>query len=335
MPSTTTNTPETISFDGRTFSGAGRSQAFDPESRVAQALADRLRGLTWREVAMTHGYRSANVAEHNVGRYVAWLNGRTESRRTTAAARPMSLRRYGVEIEFVGCTMAAAARAMSTALGYEVRTNGYHSPGYGAWKVERDGSVTDYRDFGGEAVSPVLSGQDGLNQIKLVMDAIRSVGGRVSVRTGLHVHIDATDLNGEQIARLLGAYVDRQDAFDRMVSPSRRYGGRSHYCGRYSEAEKVQVQTELKAYRSARANRYRTVNVNSLGRTGTVEFRQHQGTLNARKIGAWINLLLALTESVIATQDEHLPTGAPELIEALTGFGMTDRDARHLTGRLA
>lgn len=326
--------PATIVFDGTRFVGATYTRSVNPNARVSQALADRLSGMTWREVALRNGYRSARVAEHNVGRYVAYLNnGRTP--RTTTTGVPMSLRSFGVEIEFTRCTQAAAAAAISTALGgRDVRTAGYHSSTtYNEWRIEHDGSVSR-NGRGGEAVSPIMRGPEGLAEIKLVVDAIKSVGGSVDRRTGIHVHIDAGDLTGEQIARLMAAYVDRQEAFDRMVSPSRRGG---HYCAPMPQNEKVEHEIALKRDRRPYhyGTRYRTVNLMSLHRTGTVEFRQHQGSLNATKIGAWVKMLLALTASVVAVADEDLPFTAPELLEALTAHGLDRQAATSLTRRLA
>lgn len=334
---TTTNTtpatdPASIRFDGLNFIGATHVRPADSNVRVSQALRDRLSGMTWREVAAANGYRSAGVAEHNVGRFVAWLNNGTAPRTRTQPVG-MSMRSFGVEIEFTRITQAAAARAITAAIGRDVFTSGYHGArSWDEWRVESDGSVT-YGGRGGEAVSPVLSGPEGLAEIKLVVDAIRAAGGSVDRRCGIHVHIDARDLTGEQIARLMTAYVDRQSAFDRMVSPSRVGGG---YCRPMREAEKLQHVESLKANRTPHpyAERYRTVNVTSLGRTGTVEFRQHQGSLNATKIGAWVKTLLALASSVVATADEDLPFEAEALLESLTAHGLDDAACRSLTRRL-
>jgi hypothetical protein len=82
-------------------------------------------------------------------------------------------------------------------------------------------------------------------------------------------------------------------------------------------------------------SRYRTVNVASFGRTGTIEFRQHQGSLNGTKAVAWIEMLLALVECVIAVEDETLTADPIEMVAALVPYGMTSASARNLTARAA
>jgi hypothetical protein len=331
-----TTATTTITNTGDRLVGAARSVAAG-SSRTGDALADRVAGMTWGEIARRHGYRSASVAEHNVGRLVAWLNGNTVATRS-ATRTALSTRTFGVEVEFSGITMAAAAAAITRALGRQVTTGGYHqSSDWSEWRVDRDGSVTTQYGNGGEAVSPVLRGQDGLDEVARVVAALREAGARVDRRCGVHVHLDARDLTGEQIARLMVAYVDRQDAMDTLVAPSRRRGLNA-YCGRMSDTEKLAHKGALEATRTPAPTgyhgRYRTVNVNTLGRTGTVEFRQHQGSLNGTKITAWVKMLLALGESVIATADEALPQGPAELIEALTAHGLDTAAARHLTSRI-
>jgi len=340
MTTTTTHTdPATITRGPNgEFIGAAETRPFNPDSRQAHALADRIAGMTWNEVARRHQYRSAAAAEHNVGRYVAILNGRRETRRI-AGEIGMSLRTFGVEIEFNGITRAAAARAITDALGggRYCEAEGYHSRRtWNEWRVEYDSSVTTSRGRGGEAVSPVLSGPEGLAELALVLEALRGAGARVSRSTGLHVHVGASDMTGEQIARFMCAYVDRQDAMDQLVAPSRRSYNAPNYCAAMPAREKDDNVASLTANKTAHsyASRYRTVNVTTLTRTGTVEFRQHQGSLNTTKITSWVKMLLALSAAVVSTADEDLPDAPAEFIESLTAHGLDRAAVRHLTNRI-
>jgi len=337
---TTTQTLPTHDHTGRALRDA-------PESyRTYRGIVLRSEGRTWAEVAAELGYATPGHAERAVMRCVAWLNGNhSVTPRTRRSPQWALTRSFGVEIEFVGATMFTVARAIESVVGYEVRVENYHAEqnrarrgdtvAYGQWKCEYDGSVTS-RGRGGEVVSPVLHGREGLDQLKAVMQAMRNVGARVSVRTGMHVHVDARDLTGEQIARLISAYADRQTAFDQFVSPSRQSITRNHYCMALGEGEKARIVEQFKATKSAPygADRYRTVNCTSYAAIGTIEFRQHHGTLNGSKAVAWIETLLALTNSVLATEDESLPTTATEMVDALTAFGMTAAAARQMKGRV-
>lgn len=326
-------------------------QPHNPNSsyRTEAGLARRVAGMTWQQIADEVGYRSPGMAEAAVMRYVAWLQGNPStgtrrSRRSLATAAIVTFTRsFGVELEFQGIRLSTAAAAVATVVGYQPAITGYHqsgTPDFTRWHVERDGSVTSARGIGGEVVSPVLNGSAGIAEMRLVMKALAATGARVTVKCGMHVHVNALDLTGEQISRLIAVYVDRQAAMNELVSPSRRthgYGGNG-YCRPVSESEKIAWGEQFKQDGQStrpRAERYRTVNVTSFTRTGTIEFRQHQGTMNASKAAAWVEMLLSMVNAVLAAQDETLPTTAPELIDALRPFGLTASSARNLLGRLA
>ena len=331
MPATTTHDLPTIDHRGRQITHS------TAETRVQLALADRLLGATWAEIAETRGYRSARVAETNVMRLVRWYNQRTGRMPVADVAAPALVttlhRCFGVEIEFAGITISRAARVISEVVGYTVNGTRYHGGnGYDAWHVESDGSVTTSHG-GGEAVSPILSGPEGLDELRRVMAALRAAGARVDRRCGMHVHVDMRDLTGEQIARTYAAYVDRQAAMDSFVAPSRR-AGRNAYCRAVGEYEKAQTVESFKATRTApRVDRYRTVNVQPFSRYGTLEFRQHQGTLNGAKAVAWVSTLLAMVNSVLNGADEELPVGPVDLIVALRAHGLPQSAAYNMRRR--
>ena len=141
-------------------------------------------------------------------------------------------RRFGIEIEFNGVSMARAFRALQDA-GVNVTRPGYTHRVTESWKLITDGSVSG---SGLELVSPILSGESGYSQVMMVMSVLSGIGGRVNTSCGMHVHHDAGDLNGYVIASFVEAYVLRQGAIDQLVAPSRR-NQRGGYCQRVTESE--------------------------------------------------------------------------------------------------
>lgn len=324
---TTTNTLPTMNERGMPITTASRY-------RIERAVAYRIAEMTYEWIAQQCGYRSPAVAAANITCYVAWLNGQT-GQPAAPGADPLT-RAFGVEIEFAGITRRVAAEAISTALGRMVSVHHYHGTReYGEWKVEYDDSVTNGRGYGGEAVSPVLRGREGLDEMKAVMQALKNAGAGVTVKCGMHVHVDACDMTGEQMGRMLAAYVDRQSALDLLVSPSRRSSRWHQYCRGIGRQEKEEMKEALLNGTAHRHSRYRTVNITSLSRTGTLEFRQHQGTLNAKKAIAWIEMLLAMSNAVMAAEDETLPLDIDGLLDALEAYGLTQTSARYLKARAA
>lgn len=77
-----------------------------------------------------------------------------------------------------------------------IRVGGYSGPGAATpglpegWGAKSDGSIRSSRGrVGVEFVSPVLSGADGLRQIKRVCEKFREWDVKVNDSCGLHVHV--------------------------------------------------------------------------------------------------------------------------------------------------
>jgi len=140
---------------------------------------------------------------------------------------------FGVELEFKGANTDAVARKL-----YEMGIAGhpnmvaYHhscSQCQGKWKVERDGSVTEVRNgqnIGGEVVAPVLSDTpEHWQQLKLVADTIKELGGQCDQNTGQHVHIGTAAYNneGSKYRNLALTVAATEDLLYRMSAPDQQH----------------------------------------------------------------------------------------------------------------
>ena len=239
-------------------------------------------------------------------------------------------RRFGVEIECV-LDPRAAAQALRDA---GVTTEGYM--GYthdvtAGWKVVTDATVHN----GCEVVSPILKGAAGIREMKRVMKALKAAGARVDRRCGLHVHHDVNDLDGETIARLVESYAYHQASIDTFLPASRRGG---QWCGHFRGREVGMVCEALRrdaaSLRSGATDmpvdRYRTVNVTAYAKYGTVEFRQHQGTLNGRKAAAWVSLGWSLVGAAKAASDH---TAHGDVLDLAAAHGLSAPDRAYLAAR--
>lgn len=249
-------------------------------------------------------------------------------------------RRFGVEIECKGLDSYYACRAL-TAAGISAVDEGYnHRTPDGYWKCTYDGSL---RGTSCEVVSPPMTDVD---EVARVMKVLRQAGAKVDRECGLHVHHEATDLDGEQLARVVELWALVQHDIDRLVSRSRR--GRQSYLGplptrevesyaaRFRSAVRADMTPTEKKRAAAAAGiggrpgeRYRHLNVHSFGNYGTLEIRQHQGTLNGRKAAEWIRLGQAILHA--AKTGVTLNPGA--LLDDLVGAGMTSRTRTYWNDR--
>lgn len=227
-------------------------------------------------------------------------------------------RKFGVEIEFVGAGYSAVVREM-TARGVSCSYEGYTHRVGRAWKIVMDGSVPG----GYELVSPPLKGAAGLAELKKACEALSAAGARVDRRCGLHVHHDVSDLDASAFGRLARFWQRNQHATDGLVAPSRR---NSNWARPLSEREVVAIERSNASVTAIRSyfysdRRYRSLNVASFPRYGTVEIRQHQGTTAFAKIAAWIAygqafIAVAKGDGAIDAADS---TG--DLLDALVAHG--------------
>lgn len=216
-------------------------------------------------------------------------------------------RKFGVEIEFIGVFPVDAAQAITNA-GIPCVVEGYNHATRNHWKIVSDASIqiNSNMDHGmcGELVSPPLSGEQGLEQLRSVIRALASVGGTVNKTCGLHVHVDANDLNAGQILSVVRRYAHFENQINSFMPPSRR-GSRwaQSVGGDYVDS----LLRQVNRYGNPRntfggLDRYRSVNLASYARHGTVEFRQHSGSTNAIKVSNWVTFCVHFVEKAIQAQ---------------------------------
>jgi len=234
-----------------------------------------------------------------------------------------SNRQFGVEIETAvsGPSIPQIARALNEA-GIPTANEGYNHTTMSIWKVVPDGST------GPEVVSPPLKGQDGLDQIKAVCDVLNAIGCRVNRSTGIHVHHDFEDATVTKMKSVLFLYAKAQVLTNALlptrVTVSNGNGRFTGYANQLSlsmieaGAQRVNSMYSRSRYgdrtRFFASNvlsgedhpRYHTVNSQAFLGHGTIEFRQHSGSLNAQKIQSWVvftqNIMTVATSKNITSK---------------------------------
>lgn len=190
-------------------------------------------------------------------------------------------RTYGIEIELVHNNKYAMAGALRAA-GIETVVEGYNHITRPHWKIVTDASI---RGGGYELVSPILRGEEGLETIRRVAEVLNAMGATVNRSCGLHVHHGADDLKPRHLYNLLRLYRRSEGVIDRMMPKSRR-GNNNTYC----KSMKL-MEEGTRPY-----DRYFKLNLQSLHVHGTVEFRQHSGTIDAEKIIRWVEITQLMVE---------------------------------------
>lgn len=212
-------------------------------------------------------------------------------------------RKFGVEIEYVGVRRSVIVDALKrikvkcVAENYNHRTKRH-------WKIVRDASLNYMRgsDFTGELVSPPLYGKRGLNKLRKVVQAMADAGATVNSSCGLHVHVDANDLTPNQILAVSQRYGIFEKRFNKIMDPSRANTDWARKVDKKYHADLISSFKYYKnmgySFKSATGSisRYRKVNIASFNRHGTIEFRQHEGTLDPDRILNWVQFCTHFVE---------------------------------------
>lgn len=181
--------------------------------------------------------------------------------------------------------------------------------------VHSDGSIR--LPNGIEVSTSPSRGRAFEEQIVETCDSLEMCSAKVDKSCGLHVHVDARDLTHKQILGAARLYAKVEKALYEVVAPSRRgadyakpWGDTFKRGGVFDDAtaEARMAKLEESVYGSkeevkrVKSNphkhnaRYHGLNLNALLLYGTIEFRLHQGTVNAKKILMWSAVCSAILE---------------------------------------
>jgi hypothetical protein len=245
-------------------------------------------------------------------------------------------RKFGIEIEAYGVAMGDVATALRAA-GIAAQVETYNHNVSTGWKLVTDGSLAGL-DRAFELVSPVLEGAEGVAQVAKVGEVLKALGAKVNKQCGLHVHVDARTLNVKQVGNVVKMFAKYEANFDALMPASRRD---NRFCKSVlvrgnidSTFDAVDRATTIDTLRREvnQYDRYRKLNLESLVRHGTIEFRQHAGTVEGEKMVEWVKLVTAFVTDA-ANAKAIRKTGAGNMDNLI---GLVDAKGRkYLKNRVA
>lgn len=266
-----------VAFAFRQLLGTREELGSSEHHRIRAALR---RGQTSRD---SHGFTWSAVGE--VQRFSSVAEAVASATRGAIAWSDLT---FGVELEVISPVDHDTLRAKLAAAGF----NG--------WRVMSDGSLNG---GGAEVVSPVLKGEEGIAALNSVTRLLKSLGCTADLSCGMHVHVGARDFSSNALRNVAFSFLGAEQHFDSIVPPSRR-------ANRYARSNVSTVRGNTGDLLSARSAstmarvmnggwstqhynnyRYHKLNFQSFALHGTIEFRQHAGTVEADKACAWVRLV--------------------------------------------
>lgn len=199
---------------------------------------------------------------------------------------------FGVEIECYNVVRNDLI-INGTRKGLSVRSEGYnHTDNQHYFKIVSDGSLEGVNS--NEVVSPILQGNDGLNSLKRLCDALAECDAKVNRSCGLHIHIGAANMADAHYIRIIRNYQRLEALIDSFMPLSRR-ANNNGFC-RSLQGFDFSRCTSKRDVCDMMNSRYYKINGHAYFRHQTIEFRQHSGTTDYTKISMWIQFLAALVK---------------------------------------
>ena len=230
-------------------------------------------------------------------------------------------RRFGVEIEFLSTISPQHAIGHLRAAGITVEYMGYTHQTTPHWKIVTDGSC------GYELVSPILTGEAGIEEVRKAAAALEAAGAKVNSKCGFHVHFDARSMDMKAVKNLFKLWLKFEDVLD-TFQPNSRRGDANTYCKsnipvRFEDARRhrdacsamfrsIDACKNMNQMKELYSCRYRKLNIHSYFRHQTLEVRHHAGTTNPAKITNWIRLMARIfdaAESAASVRNRPESTG--------------------------
>ena len=198
---------------------------------------------------------------------------------------------FGVEIE---CNVYRDRVEACASPAFNFAYEGYnHTDNRSYYKFVSDGSVRGFSPI--ECVTPVLDDTtDGFKSLETCCKVLNDAGAKVNATCGLHVHVGVGEYTGEEIVNIYKNYQKMERVIDSFMAPSRR-GGNAFYAQSILGYDFTRDHTTDDLV-SHLGGRYFKVNPMAYGRHRTVEFRQHQGSTDYKKISNWVKFCCKLVE---------------------------------------
>ena len=213
-------------------------------------------------------------------------------------------RKFGVELECFIPDNDSDIISEVRSHGVEMTHTGYNHDTVSYWKSLYDSSIRpDYGFIQKEYVSPPLEGDKGLKDLCVVCDVIKKNNGRTNYSTGTHIHLDASDLAPQDLAKIIYFYGKFESQFDALFGDTRK-ASRNRFCKsvrrfvNYCKYSGFEYFSNIGRLERVMKTRYVKVNVYSYLKHGTIEFRQHDGTLDGQDLTMWIKLCTRVVDFV-------------------------------------
>lgn len=247
-------------------------------------------------------------------------------------------RKFGIELEGYGLSSLEVAEQLEN-VGVLAAYGETYSKSLERWTVGRDSTIQQLSPI--ELISPPLTLKE-LKQVEAVSWTMTQVGLKTDNSCGLHIHWNVSDYSGRSLVNLLRLYAKYEKVLDLLFHPSRREDRNQHcrslikgksldwiyrlnkpfYYRAYQIAKEFETTQHLSPVTSEPSARHHKINICAVNKYGTVEFRQHHGSLDFEEIKHWI---LFSQQLVLRAKDATIGEGAATWDSLIKTLGLSEK----------
>jgi hypothetical protein len=185
---------------------------------------------------------------------------------------------------------------------------------FGLWRAVGDGSLREGIEYIFDGPLKGINITDALDIMQSFLGVYSRNGKPVNItdRCSVHVHLDVTDLDKDQLNNLIQIYYLVERLLFQYINPLRI---KNNYCRALTDSSfRYTLKNLLKNSRSYdlvhiiqnECDKYSALNVLPVTSYGSVEFRHHHGTTDMAKILDWINIIMSIKLASLEYPIEYL-----------------------------
>jgi len=232
-------------------------------------------------------------------------------------------------------------------------------------KIQRGWTLKLDTSCGGEVVSPILFGRDGLAEAALISSRIQEHATKVGLpavdaECGLHLHFDSADMKPRQLSNLFvllhmaepiiySMYPNRNPQYCAPIEINMRLASKfrdwtdvrdTWYRGENNVKNRGRVYSRnfingSNAGDNYDGTRYHGFNIHCYWRQGTVEFRYGIGTLDPLHISAYYQMCLSMVNTAMSKKKIKITGSSMDMdYKSLVGHVSTNYRFRKIISKL-
>ena len=160
------------------------------------------------------------------------------------------------------------------------------------WHLKEDGSL---RNDGRELITDPIPASSAPVALYHLLSKVLSQDCSFSMRTSIHVHLNALDMTEAQVRDFVALYTIFEPALFNFAGRGR---WKSVFCVPLNECVQLHI-AHARKLSDGRWEKYTSLNLRRLSDIGTIEFRHMAGTFDVDRVSQWIAIICKLKTYVL------------------------------------